>query len=308
MQKKSPLILTALAASILLIINVSTPRGQPALAEETRDPVEPLIKILKEHSLYPLNEQTIKAFERCVRKKAFLKIDLPKGHILAEDLKVETCFPQDPYARYEKKPQDADPKTLVKDLIMTSAFAYIKVESFGSTGVAQEIRTRLQKLVKSKTNGLLLDLRGNTGGLVNEAVETVKLFAPRKDMLIVEWTRRDGGKFSYKTDDRGPYADLPMVILVDNYTASAAEIAAGILQIWGYQVIGTKTFGKAVGQERQIFGEDLFSFTTARYFFPNGESPDNKGITPDILEEDEQLQVKVAKELLLKTAKSVKSP
>ncbi|CAN5231232.1 hypothetical protein BH23ACT9_BH23ACT9_12550 [soil metagenome] len=186
---------------------------------------------------------------------------------------------------------DAGPReiTLTRQVLMLpqvtartldSGFGYIAVSQFSrqvDTQMAEEIR----ELQADGVPGLVLDLRGNPGGLLNEAVEVVSLFVA--DGLVVRVDSRDSSR--ERNVLGSPVApDIPLVVLVDGNSASASEIVAGALQDLGRaQVVGAQTFGKGTVQTIQDLGEGAgVKFTTARYFTPSGDSIEGVGITPDI--------------------------
>jgi carboxyl-terminal processing protease len=160
---------------------------------------------------------------------------------------------------------------------------YVRLRNFHKT-TAEELEEALQDLEEQKITGLVLDLRNNPGGLLNQAVEVVDRFVG-KDQLIVYTqgrVRNQNMRFSAKGDR--PHLDYPMVILVNSGSASASEIVAGALQDHGRAIVlGTQTFGK--GSVQTIIplsdGSGL-RLTTARYYTPKGYLIQGNGITPDI--------------------------
>jgi carboxyl-terminal processing protease len=168
---------------------------------------------------------------------------------------------------------------------------YVRLRSFHkSTG--SELEEALQDLEEQKINGLVLDLRNNPGGLLNQAVEVVDKFI-EKEQLIVSTkgrVRNQNMRFTSKGDH--PHLDYPMVILVNAGSASASEIVAGALQDMGRAiVVGTQTFGK--GSVQTIIplsdGSGL-RLTTARYYTPKGHLIQGKGIAPDIKVENRPIE------------------
>jgi carboxyl-terminal processing protease len=160
---------------------------------------------------------------------------------------------------------------------------YIRMRNFHKT-TADELEEALHQLEEQKITGLVLDLRNNPGGLLNQAVEVVDKFVG-KDQLIVYTqgrVRNQNMRFSSKGDS--PHLEYPLVILVNGGSASASEIVAGALQDHGRAIVlGTQTFGK--GSVQTIIplsdGSGL-RLTTARYYTPKGYLIQGKGIAPDI--------------------------
>jgi carboxyl-terminal processing protease len=168
---------------------------------------------------------------------------------------------------------------------------YIRMRNFHkSTG--DELEEALRDLEEQKITGLLLDLRNNPGGLLNQAVEVVDKFVG-KDQLIVSTqgrVRNQNMRFSSKSDR--PHLEYPLVILVNAGSASASEIVAGALQDHGRAIVlGVQTFGK--GSVQTIIplsdGSGL-RLTTARYYTPKGNLIQGKGIAPDIVVDNKPVE------------------
>jgi carboxyl-terminal processing protease len=166
---------------------------------------------------------------------------------------------------------------------LDDGLGYVRLRSFHKT-TGDELEEALRDLEEQKISGLVLDLRNNPGGLLNQAVEVVDKFVS-KDQLIVYTqgrVRNQNMRFSSKGDR--PHLEYPMVILVNGGSASASEIVAGALQDQGRAIVlGTQTFGK--GSVQTIIplsdGSGL-RLTTARYYTPKGYLIQGKGISPDI--------------------------
>jgi carboxyl-terminal processing protease len=150
---------------------------------------------------------------------------------------------------------------------------YIRLNRFAETS-AEEIRGALIELQKKNPKGIILDLRGNPGGLLNSAVEIAGFFLGN-GKLIVETKGRDitqNRRFYY---DLAPICpDLPLVVLVDEGSASASEILAGAIQDWDRGVIvGKATFGKGLVQTLIDLNDgSALKLTTAKYYVPSGRS------------------------------------
>jgi len=132
---------------------------------------------------------------------------------------------------------------------------------------------------------IILDLRNDPGGLLNSAVDVAGQFLPPKK-LVVYIKGRTGDKVEYFTEGDDPaYTDLPMVVLVNQGSASASEIVAGALKDWNRAVIvGIQTFGKGSVQTLIPLSDGAgLRLTTAKYYTPSGVSIQNVGITPDIV-------------------------
>jgi carboxyl-terminal processing protease len=162
----------------------------------------------------------------------------------------------------------------------TSRVGRIVVPAF-TQGVGRQVRQAARDLRARHATGLVLDLRGDPGGLLSEAVETASAFLDGG--TVVTYSRRDELAQRLDAEGRGD-TSTPLVVLVDGSTASAAEVVAGALQDRGRAVVvGTRTFGKGTVQEphRLADGSSL-ALTVARYTLPSGRSVEGVGIEPDI--------------------------
>ncbi len=156
--------------------------------------------------------------------------------------------------------------------IISDGIGYIKLSNF-TTNCHKEVESALKELKsKHKANRLVLDLRGNPGGLLNEAVKIVNLFV-RKDELVV-YTKGQIKDFDqeYKTTSRPVDSEIPLIVLVDRISASASEIVAGALQDLDRAIIvGERTFGKGLVQAtRPLPYNSQLKITTAKYYIPSG--------------------------------------
>lgn len=147
---------------------------------------------------------------------------------------------------------------------------YIRINSFGDT-TYPEFLSALAKLNGEGLEGLVIDLRGNLGGYMAPAVQIANEFLP-KDRLIVYTEGRKSPREEYTSDGRGTYPTLPLVILVDEGSASASEILAGAVQDNDRGIIvGRRTFGKGLVQVPIDFPDgSMLRLTKARYYTPSG--------------------------------------
>jgi carboxyl-terminal processing protease len=182
--------------------------------------------------------------------------------------------------------------TLVRDTIRIESvrskmldhnIAYVRLTQFQeSTG--RDLGRMLRQFRDQKATAMVLDLRNNPGGLLTAAVEVSEQFiSPGK--LIVSIKGRDGKKDEYTARAKDQIDEHPMIILVNEGSASASEIVAGALQDWGRAVVvGTTTFGKGSVQTILPLGDGSgLRLTTAKYYTPKGRSIQSTGITPDIV-------------------------
>ena len=175
----------------------------------------------------------------------------------------------------------------VKAETLPGGYAYIKLNHFQEKSSA-EVKAALKKLEgDGKLPGLILDLRNNPGGLLDEAVEVVNLFVDSG--VIVSTIGRDKEDKDVKHARSGvARLDFPVVVLVNGSSASAAEIVAGALKDHKRALIaGSRTFGKGSVQTVIPLAEDVgLKLTIARYYTPSGISIQAKGIEPDIALDD----------------------
>ncbi|OES44558.1 S41 family peptidase [Domibacillus iocasae] len=184
-----------------------------------------------------------------------------------------------------EKPQDI---TIVRDEIPIETvyaemgkggIAHIQITSF-SDHTAEELKTALVNMEKEGMKGIVLDLRQNPGGLLDQAIEMANLFVPEgKNILQVE---SGGEKQAYKAEG-GEKIELPAAVLIDSGSASASEIlAAALSESAGIPLIGEKSFGKGTVQSAEDFSDESnLKLTTAKWLTPNGTWIHEKGITPD---------------------------
>ena len=138
---------------------------------------------------------------------------------------------------------------------------------------ADEFQLALSELVnKHNIEKLIIDLRGNGGGLIDEAVKIINLFVEKNTEVVSTLGKDESNKRVYKTISEPKYKDMPLVILVNEQTASAAEILAGAMQDLDRAIIvGTRTYGKGLVQNiRPIAFDGHLKVTTAKYYIPSG--------------------------------------
>jgi carboxyl-terminal processing protease len=182
--------------------------------------------------------------------------------------------------------------TLVRDIIRIESvrskviennIGYVRLTQFQES-TAKDLSRTLKQFKDQKLPYVLLDLRNNPGGLLTSAVEVSEQFVgPGK--LIVYIKSRDGRKDEYISRAKDVPEEYPMIVLVNEGSASASEIVAGALQDWGRAVvIGTTTFGKGSVQTILPLADGSgLRLTTAKYYTPKGRSIQSTGITPDIV-------------------------
>lgn len=170
----------------------------------------------------------------------------------------------------------------VKSKVLEDKVGYIKISQFQEQ-TASDLAAAVNKLTEEKVNSLVLDLRNNPGGLLNSAIDVTSKFLP-KGKLVVYTKTRTGEKSEFFTEGDTNFTP-PMIVLVNQGSASASEIVAGALKDWNRAVVlGTQTFGKGSVQTVIPLSDGAgLRLTTAKYYTPKGISIQNTGITPDIV-------------------------
>ncbi len=156
--------------------------------------------------------------------------------------------------------------------MLTDSIAFIKLSQFSRT-THNEIKSNLSMLKEVGMKSLILDLRNNTGGYLDQAIMLANEFLPA-DKLIVYTEDRDGEQAREYSDGRGEYQELPLVILIDEGSASSSEILSGAVQDNDRgTIIGRRSFGKGLVQEQIPYSDgSALRLTIARYYTPTGRS------------------------------------
>ncbi len=167
-----------------------------------------------------------------------------------------------------------DPITYANVLFRDSSIYYIKLRSF-TQGLGRELRQTLRKaLEEHKPQGIILDLRGNPGGLLNEAILVANVFIPQGKIIVTTKGRIPEWERVYRAPLSAVDTSTPLVVLVNGGSASASEIVAGAIQDWDRGVvIGETTFGKGLVQTtRNLPYNAKLKLTIAKYYTPSGRS------------------------------------
>ena len=195
--------------------------------------------------------------------------------------------------RDEAKPEEIE---IIRDKIevpsvhfeMKGDFAYINITNF-SESTDEELSPILKNMDQEATTGVILDLRNNPGGLLQAVVDVASYFL--KEGVVVDVVDNQGGHTTSSVRSKGTSIDLPLVVLVNSYSASGSEVLAGALQDYSRAVVaGTRTYGKgSVNILRELSDGSGLYITTARWLTPDGRPIESEGIVPDYelgLEED----------------------
>ena len=185
---------------------------------------------------------------------------------------------------------DIPTKSVTATYMLDEKTGYIRLKNFGEN-TYPELLIALAKLSQQGFENLTIDLRGNTGGYLESAVQIANEFLP-KGQLIVYTQGRKQARQEYRSDGRGSYQQIPLVVLIDEGSASASEILAGAIQDNDRgTIIGRRSFGKGLVQKPMAFNDgSMIRLTIARYYSPSGRciqkpyvSGDNKDYEEDLL-------------------------
>jgi len=184
----------------------------------------------------------------------------------------------------------------IKDIkeakILEDGIGYIRLIEFREN-TAQDIEAALENLKKEGMNALILDLRNNPGGLLDVAVRVTGNFIEKGKLIVSTKGRKSSQNLEFISRASNPILEMPMVVLINEGSASGSEIVAGALQDYKRAIIlGTKSFGK--GSVQTIIplsdGSGL-RLTTSKYFTPSGKEIHGKGVMPDIVVEEGKIEL-----------------
>lgn len=167
---------------------------------------------------------------------------------------------------------DISVSTIDVAYMLDAQTGYVKIKQFGQR-TYEEFVAALQKLQKQNAKSLVIDLRGNVGGLLDVCVAMVNEFL-EKNELIVYTQGLNNPRIDKRANGRGNFKDIPLVILIDSYSASASEIFAGAIQDHDRGiVVGRRSFGKGLVQEQMEYSDgSALRLTVAEYFTPSGRN------------------------------------
>lgn len=171
----------------------------------------------------------------------------------------------------------------VSSKMMDNNVAYIKIDSFDNN-VADSFKSQLTDLMKGNVNGIIIDLRSNGGGIVTEATDIADLFLEKDETILITKSKKDNEEKITKSKQEPIVKNTPVVILVNEATASASEILAGALKDkYNATIVGKTTYGKGVIQSLYNLTDGSgLKITTDEYFTPNHNKIQKTGITPDV--------------------------
>lgn len=184
----------------------------------------------------------------------------------------------------ERKTVQVNP---MKSEILENNIGYIKLMGFDEN-CHKEFEEKVDALVAKGAKSLIIDLRDNGGGIVDEATEITELFLPKDKTIMIEKTKKEGEQIT-KSEKDAKYS-MKVVILANENSASASEIFVGAMKDNGAaKIVGTKTYGKGVMQELvPLKSGGALKVTIEEFKTPNGDTINKKGIEPDVEVEDDE--------------------
>ena len=180
--------------------------------------------------------------------------------------------------------------------ILTDNIGYVRLIEFRENSL-QDIEKALDSLQKQGMNALILDLRNNPGGLLDVAVDIAGKFLERNKLVVSTKARREEQNLEFRSNNPKPILDMPMVILINEGSASGSEIVAGCLKDYKRALImGQKSFGKGSVQTIIPLNDgSALRLTTSKYYTPSKQVIHGKGIMPDIVVEETETAAAEAK-------------
>ncbi|MFH0738323.1 MAG: S41 family peptidase [Candidatus Omnitrophota bacterium] len=177
--------------------------------------------------------------------------------------------------------------------ILEDGIAYIRLVEFGEN-TAKDLGVALDNLKKSGMNSIILDLRNNPGGLLDSAVRVAGIFLEKGKLIVYTQGRKESQFLKFFSEENHPIAELPMVVLINEGSASGSEIVAASLQDYKRAiVVGVKSFGKGSVQTVVPLNDgSAISLTTSTYFTPLGRQINKKGVLPDIVVEEARIELR----------------
>lgn len=179
------------------------------------------------------------------------------------------------------KKEEIKIKSLEGEMV-NSNIGYIKIDTFMNENTASDFKDKIKELEDKGMKGLILDLRNNPGGLLSEAIGVASQFIPKDNVITYTIDKYENKNESLSVG--GIAQGMPLVVLVDNGSASASEVVTGALRDYkAATIVGKTTFGKGIVQQPFKFKNGIggLKVTVSKYYTPNGENIHKKGITPD---------------------------
>ena len=199
--------------------------------------------------------------------------------------------------------RDAVEAKTVAYTLLDNNIGYLSISQFEEV-TTKQFKAAVEDLQSQGMKGLVIDIRDNSGGLLDTVVSMLKYMLP--DGLIVYTEDKQGNRKEYKGQDNDEF-NLPLAVLVNGNSASASEIFAGAIQDYGKgTIIGTQTYGKGIVQTvKPLTDGSAIKFTIAKYFTPKGQDIHGKGVTPDmVVEYDTDADVDTQLDAAIKNVKA----
>jgi carboxyl-terminal processing protease len=190
-------------------------------------------------------------------------------------------------------------KDIKESRILEDGIGYLRLIEFRENS-ANDLSAALDKLKKDGMNAFILDLRNNPGGLLDSAVKVTAKFVENGKLIVSTKGRRAAQNLKFLARSASPVLDIPMVVLINEGSASGSEIVAGALQDYKRAIIlGTKSFGKGSVQTIvPLTDGSAIRITTSKYFTPSGKVIHGKGVLPDIVVEEGKIELTPKDELI----------
>ncbi|MBI5145491.1 MAG: peptidase S41, partial [Candidatus Omnitrophica bacterium] len=170
-----------------------------------------------------------------------------------------------------------------------------------------DLNIALSNLTKGGMDALILDLRNNPGGLLDVAVKVAEKFIPKDKLILSTKGRKSAQNLEFFSHSNNPILEIPMVVLINEGSASGSEIVAAALQDYKRAIIvGIKSFGKgSVQTVIPLSDGSALRLTTSKYFTPLGKVIHGQGVTPDIIVEEAKIELALKDEVPVKKAEEV---
>jgi carboxyl-terminal processing protease len=183
-------------------------------------------------------------------------------------------------------------KDIKEAMILEDNIAYLRLVEFREN-TSKDMDLALAKLQKEGMSAFILDLRNNPGGLLNVAVKVAEKFIPEKKLVVFTKGRKPAQNFEFISEEKNPVLNIPIVVLINEGSASGSEIVAGALQDYKRAIIiGIKSFGKGSVQTIIPLSDgSALRLTTSKYFTPLGKEIHGKGVLPDITVEEGTIEI-----------------
>jgi len=198
----------------------------------------------------------------------------------------------------------------IKDIkearILEDGIGYIRLIEFREN-TSRDLEIALENLKKAGMNAFILDLRNNPGGLLDVAVKVAEKFIPKAKMVVYTKGRKASQNLEFVSQENRPIVDLPMVVLINEGSASGSEIVAACLQDYRRAIlVGMKSFGKGLVQTIIPLNDgSALRLTTSKYFTPQGREINGKGIMPDITVEEGKIELSAEESQTLQKSKEI---